>query len=442
VPLLAALIGAFHGGLFTCVDVALTSVSTARLRALQKQARPRFRGAVRRATKHREIVQVRYLSGRVLMLCLAIAGYTLWVVEQSATVPQQAVLAGIGILVIGVLVYSAAALGRRAADWVITYGLYSLRPLELLIAPVAEALRTLTRLIPRLHRKADPRITETEVEIMVNQSERAGTLKREPAEMIRNLLEFSDLTARDAMVPRIRVTAIKLDTPLPRVLETIIETGHSRYPVYREEIDDVFGLLYAKDLFQTMSGSLRPPPGTAADHSPPGETFNAQQAVLLDIVREPINIVAESQPLSNLLREMRQDRQHLGIVVDEFGDVSGIVTLEDVLEEIVGDIQDEFDTEETLIVELGPDRLMADAAVLLSDLSAYLGSELDPEGQYDSLGGMLTDKIGKVPTVGTTIPAYGMRFIVRESDEKHVSKVEVIYPKLVTADASGPHSAA
>ncbi len=440
-PLVAALIGVFHGGLFTSVDAALTSVSTARLRALQEQARPRYRAAVRRATRHREAVQARYLTGRVLMLALAVAGYTVWVVEHPGAPRFKVFLAAVGSLALGVLVHSAAALGRRAADWVITFGLFALRPLDLAILPVAEVMRVFTRAMPRLRRKADPRITETEVEIMVNQSERAGTLEREPAEMIRNLLEFSDLTARHAMVPRTKVTAIKLDTPLPKVLETIIDTGHSRYPVYRDEIDDVFGLLYAKDLFQTMSGSLRPP-AQPADSDPSAEPTPAQQAVLLDIVREPVNIVAEAQPLSSLLREMRQEQQHLAVVVDEFGDFSGIVTLEDVLEEIVGDIQDEFDTEEALIVELGPGRLMADAAVLLSDLSAYLGSELDPEGQYDSLGGMLTDKTGNVPQPGTTIPAYGIRFIVRESDEKHVAKVEVLYPSLVTADASGPHSAA
>jgi CBS domain containing-hemolysin-like protein len=243
------------------------------------------------------------------------------------------------------------------------------------------------------------------------------------------------------MVPRTKVTALKLGTSIEKVVQIITETGHSRYPVYRDEVDDVFGLLYAKDIFQLLKSSWRPP--SAEDNGEAtSDTPSRREARLMPIVHEPIKIVSESQPLSRVLHEMRRDRQHMAVVVDEFGSFSGIVTLEDVIEEIVGDIQDEHDTEEAPIVEVAPGRLMADAAVCLSDLSAYLGYELDPEGHYDSLGGMLTDRVGSVPTVGTSIPAFGMRFIVRESDAKHIAKVEIVRATNMRADASGPHGVA
>jgi CBS domain containing-hemolysin-like protein len=436
-PLTTALVGAGLAGLFTCIDTALTSVSTARLSALAKQAQPRFQPTLERVATRRETTQARYLSGRILALSLYAGGVAMLLIGLHQSTLWKIALALVAITTIGWIGHSAAALGRHAADWVITYGLYLSRPLELLLAPLCEIMRAVPRLLPALRQQADPLVTETEVEIMVDESEKSGSLKPDPAELIRNVLEFSELSARDAMVPRTRVTAIKLDTPLEDVLQTIGDTGHSRYPVYREDIDDVFGLLYAKDVFRVLKSSWHPPsqPGPNGD----GETPSRRAARLLDIVREPIKIVSESHPLSNLLREMRQDRQHLAVVVDEFGGFSGVVTLEDILEEIVGDIQDEHDIEEAPIVEVAPGRLMADAAVDVSDLSAYLGSDLDPEGQYDSLGGMLTDKVGGVPTVGTSIPVFGLRFIVRESDAKHISKVEIVRPGM-HADASGPHS--
>ncbi len=142
-----------------------------------------------------------------------------------------------------------------------------------------------------------------------------------------------------------------------------------------------------------------------------------------ELLRTPANFVAESQPLASLLREMRSRRQHLAIVVDEFGSLSGIVTLEDVLEEIVGEIHDEHDTEGT-IEDLGDGRVVADAAISMKELLAYLGTHLDPTPD-ESLGGMLTQQLGKIPEAGTALSKFGLRFIVRSSDDKHVGKVEV-----------------
>jgi CBS domain containing-hemolysin-like protein len=166
------------------------------------------------------------------------------------------------------------------------------------------------------------------------------------------------------------------------------------------------GLLYAKDLYKAGQ---------------PGDGAAAKK--LDELLRTPANFVAESQPLATLLREMRSRRQHMAIVVDEFGSVSGIVTLEDVLEEIVGEIHDEHDTEGTL-EDLGDGRVMADAAVSMKDLCDYLGAEL-PRGVDESLGGMLTHHLGKVPPVGTAFNKFGLRFIVRTMDDEQVGKIEV-----------------
>jgi CBS domain containing-hemolysin-like protein len=127
-----------------------------------------------------------------------------------------------------------------------------------------------------------------------------------------------------------------------------------------------------------------------------------------------------------VLTEMRAGRHHLAMVIDEFGGVSGIVTLEDLVEEIVGDIKNETETEEPPIVDLGDGRLVVDASMSIADLSRYLGTELPPNGGYNSLGGMIVAELGRVPRSGDTLSAFGLEFVVREADERHVAKVEIV----------------
>jgi len=429
-PLLGPLWGAFAaaivGALFACADTALTSLSPARLGALARESAEPARASLERAVRRRKPLQARYTAGRLLFLGASVALFTWWLVAWDTTYLTRLASALAAVLALGTLLQGATAVGRRNADRVVSLAVRYLWPFEwlLLVAPVATVTRDLSSFFFRNREpERDPRISETEVEMMLDEGERSGLLPQGPAEMMRNVLDFSELTARDAMVPRTRAVAIELSTPFEEVLDLVRETGHSRYPVYRGNPDEVVGLLYAKDLFRVLGAWPQRSARGSAD-----EQHLPLPATVADIIRRPSQLVYESQPLSSVLKEMRQSRQHLAVVVNEFGATIGIVTLEDVLEEIVGDIQDELDTDEAPIVELGDGSLLADAAVLLSDLSAYLGTEIDPEGQFDSLGGMLTEQLGHVPQVGTTIAAYGMRFVVRDADEKRVARVEIIRP--------------
>ncbi|MBI4705338.1 MAG: HlyC/CorC family transporter [Deltaproteobacteria bacterium] len=426
---MAALGAAALGALFACADAALATLTAARASALETECLGRRGAALRRVSGMRPILHSRYGLGRMLSLVGAVACFCAWLGAWRAPAWGQAAVAAGAIIVLGVLLDAATTIGRREADWVVPAAAFWLRPLELALAPIAAVTGVLAALVARSRRrKPNPRLTETEVEMMVNQGERSGLLAEEPAEMIRNVLDFSELTARSAMVPRTRVTAFELGTPIDEVLDGVVQSGHSRFPVYRGQIDEVVGVLYAKDLFRLLGRGSLPPPGVGGQSPPPLK--------LADIVRTPAQVVPESQPLSSLLRQLRERRQHLAIVVSEFGGMSGIVTLEDVIEYIVGDIQDETDAEEAPIVDLGGGRLLCDAAVLLADLGAFLGTDLAPDGQYDSLGGMLSGRLGQVPGAGTTVEAFGLRFVVREADEKRVAKVEIIRP-----DAGTPNSA-
>jgi CBS domain containing-hemolysin-like protein len=266
--------------------------------------------------------------------------------------------------------------------------------------------RAVGRRVPRA-RTVDARITETEVEWAVSEGEKAGAIANGPAEMIRKVLDFKDLTAREVMVPRRHILGIELATALPEVVSFVSSEKHSRYPVYREHLDNVVGLLYAKDLFVVMrDGRLA-------------------TTKLADILRTPVMFVSEHQPAAKILQDMRSRRLHMALVSDEFGGTAGLVTLEDVIEEIVGDIRDEHDLD-TPIQSMGDGRVVADGSVALADLAQALGKALPDDGEFESLGGLIVSRAGRVPKVGATLQVGGLKLIVREADEKRVVKVEIV----------------
>jgi CBS domain containing-hemolysin-like protein len=235
--------------------------------------------------------------------------------------------------------------------------------------------------------------------------------------MIRKVLDFKDLTAREVMVPRRHILGIEVSTPLAEVVALVAAEKHSRYPVYRETLDNVVGLLCAKDLFLVMRD---------------GRLATTR---LADVTRPAVLFVSENQPAAKILQDMRSRRLHMAIVSDEFGGTSGLVTLEDVIEEIVGDIRDEHDLEAP-IQSLGEGRVLADGAVSLSELSRALGKPLPEDGEFESLGGLIISRAGQVPAVGATVQVSGLKLIVREADATRVVKVEIVADRPTRAVSS------
>ena len=414
--LLAASASIVVGALFAGADTAVTSLSPTHLNALIEQATGKRRAAFERIQAHEARTRSRYLVGRIAST--AITAFCFFEAFEPFTDRVYFAL-GATVLLTSTLFEIVTSLAKKYADNVAPIAVRWLRPLEIAVLPLAGPLGWLGERVSRKkdgEQPVDPRVTEAEVEALVEEGERTGLFGREPAEMIRNVLEFADRTARDVMIPRTKVEALDVSMSLDDALAFVSNSGHSRYPVYREQIDNVVGLLYAKDLFKLL------------------EAGDRKQTTLREIIRQPANFVAESQPLSTLLKEMRGRRQHLAIVVDEFGGISGIVTLEDVLEEIVGDIRDEHDeTDEIAVIEdLGDGRLVADAAISMRELGDYLGGSITIDDGAESLGGMLTDHVGKIPEVGTAVSKFGLHFIVRDSDANRIGKVEIIRPRTAT----------
>lgn len=399
--LIAGAVGAAaFGSLFAAGDAALTALPEGRIAAISAGAPPGSPFA--RYTSDRDRILSRWLVCRVIAISAATALLDLAAGGlEDGRLRTPAAIAG-AVLLYATFAEILGSVARRSPERIGALALRVLRPAEWIVAIVAEPLALLGRFVARFapERPADARLTETEVAWVVDEGQKTGTLDREPAELIRNVLEFKDITAREVMVPRTRVSGVELAMPLEEVRRHVTQEGHSRYPVYRESLDHIAGLLYAKDIFQSdkpLEKSMRP----------------------------SVLFVTESQPIATILREMRAKRLHMAIVTDEFGGTSGIITLEDILEEIVGDIRDEHDVEPA-IQDLGGGRLVADASISLADLSAHLNRELPADGDFESLGGLVVHRVGHVPAVGATLQVEDLKLIVREADQTRVVKVEIV----------------
>jgi len=415
-PLAGAAVAAILGSLFAAADTAVHALSTARLAALIEEASGKTKSSLERLESDGVALRSRYLLGRIVTAAIVAVVLTGAARDRwPSWAPYIGCLAT--MLICGTLFEISTTLGARHADVAAPTLAQWLRPLEIAMLPLALPMEFIGKKISRRAKDppSNPRVVEHEVENMVDQAEKSGLFGRGPGDIIRNVLEFADQTAKEVMVPRAKVEAIEVSTPPDQVLRLVAESGHSRYPVYKEQLDNVVGLLYAKDLFKL------------------GDAYRARTIVLKEILR-PSNFVAQSQQLVSLLRLMRRKRQHMAVVVDELGTLAGIVTLEDVLEQIVGDIQDEHDdASEAPVQDMGGGRYLAVGDVSIGDLGVYLGTDIQADGDYDSLATMLAHALGEVPKRGTEIEKFGMRFKILDADEHHVQKVEIVRSTAVSA---------
>ena len=391
------------------LDSALRALGEARIRAVREDAGARAAGAARYLSNP-HLVHTRLLAARVVLLTCAVA-LSAYVGAANHGMLWGGVAAAAASLFYALIAEAATRFASRRATGIALPLLSRLRWLEILFAPLAVPLVALGSLIDRLFPPSpedDPeRVTEADVEQLIEQGEEVGSITQDHAAMLRAVLDFHDMTSREIMVPRTQMVAIGVTTPLDEVAKLVIESGHSRYPVYRDRVDQVIGVLYAKDLFKVMSNK--------------GREFR-----LSELVRRDVFFVAERHKIGALLKEMQSRRVHLAVVTDEFGGTAGVITLEDILEEIVGDIQDEHDCEEPEVRSLGMGRFDADASVSLHYLEELVGVPLRREDSAsESLGGLLVETAGRVPAPGERIELGGLSFTVLQSDARHVERVEI-----------------
>ncbi len=317
-------------------------------------------------------------------------------------------LAGMVLFIIGRLVPEALAV--RYAETIALATVRPMQALSILLSPIvrlAVALSNALSLPLGAHKRDSATlVTEEELKTLVDAGQEEGLIEQEEKAMILSVLDFGDTVAREVMVPRIDVVALDVNTPLKDALDALIAAGHSRIPVYRETIDNIVGILYAKDLLRVLRD------GTAPS--------------LEQVLRQPY-FTPESKKVSALLHELQARRVHVCIVVDEYGGTAGLVTIEDILEEIVGDIQDEYDREEPEYVPLTDEPgYTLDAGMNIDDVNELMGVRL-PTDASDTLGGFIYDQLGEVPQPGDVVRHDNLVLEVLAVSERRILKVKATY---------------
>jgi CBS domain containing-hemolysin-like protein len=246
------------------------------------------------------------------------------------------------------------------------------------------------------------KITEEEIHDFIEASEVEGLVNEEESEMIRSIFSLRTTVVREIMVPRTDMACVSAEATVREMLSTIIACGHSRIPVYEQTIDNIIGLLYAKDLLKHW--------GDQED-----------QVQVRALMRTPY-FIPETKNLEQLLQEFKRKRVHLAIVIDEYGGTSGLITIEDLLEQIVGDIQDEYDREEAMFTVNSNGSITADARMPVEELEEHFDLEIERD-KFDSIGGLIFHLTGKIPAAGDVVEGAGLSLTILDADERRIKKV-------------------
>ncbi len=249
--------------------------------------------------------------------------------------------------------------------------------------------------------------SEAELRMLVSQSTQHGEIEQQEQEMLYKVFDFADKEASDVMVPRPEVVALSIDLPPEQALEAVMDSPYTRYPVYRETLDNVVGILHVRDLFSAL------------------RERGMHEVKIEDIIR-PAHMVPETKDLAALLAEFRRTNQHMAIVVDEYGEMEGIVTLEDLLEEIVGDIEDEFDLPDESVEQVDDDTVRIDGTFPIDDFNERFHADL-PAEDYHTVAGFVFGLLGRQPEVGDDISHDGIRFDVLEVEGVRINKLAVTF---------------
>jgi len=252
-----------------------------------------------------------------------------------------------------------------------------------------------------------PLFTAREIDTLIEVGAREGALDDEEKKMIQSILEFGETIVREVMVPRIDMQCVDINDKTEEIFKKIAKMRYSRIPVYMGNLDNIIGIIYAKDLLTAWR--------------------NRELFIMEDLMRQAY-FVPETKKISELLEEFRKGKMHLAVVVDEYGVTAGLVTIEDLIEQITGEIMDEYDVEEETIVELSDEQALVYAKEDLDKINEELGLEL-PAEEFDSLGGLVVDLFGRVPRAGEEINFGNLKFIVQEADRRKVIKLKIVKNK-------------
>jgi putative hemolysin len=410
-------------GFFSAAEVAVLSFRKSRVKELADEGSRRAAAVLRFQNAPEEFLATVHLGG-ILSLILAsglaalVATQVLvpffdrsasdWVRESSdglALVITAVTLGGL-VVVAGELVPKSLAL--RYSEPVALRVAAPLRVLATALRLPVWLLTTASNVVLALFRDrtsfTESRISEEEFRLMLEEGTRSGVIDSTEHELIQSIFEFTDTTAREVMIPRPDIVALNIALPRDRIVKTVLEEGYSRMPVYRETLDNILGVVYTKDLLGVL------------EHS---------ELILLEDIIRPAYFVPETMKISRLMRELQERKMHMAVVIDEFGGVEGIVTMEDILEEIVGEIHDEYD-EVLKDVESAQDgSFLVNARMPIAPFNERFGVALPENDEYETLSGFLNKLTGRIPELGEEIVHDRLVFAIVKKSQRRIRQVRV-----------------
>ena len=404
---LGSLIGAIAlillAGFFSAVDAALGTVSPARVEELLRDERPgskRLLQVIRERPRYVNLVVLLHIACETSATVL-LAGYLSEHMEfKRALLTAAAVMTVVSFVVVGV---GMRTLGRQHAYSIALATALPLQAISTLLTPISRLLILVgNALTPGRGFRHGPFSSEVELLEVVDMAQRSGVVADDERRMIKSVFELGDTPAREVMVPRTEMVWIEQDKHAGQATSLAIRSGHSRIPVIGEDVDDVVGVVYLKDLVRRTYYS-----------------GNAGREVQVSDVMRPAVFVPDSKPLDDLLSEMQRDRIHMALLVDEYGAIAGLVTIEDVLEEIVGEIADEYDVDEVSPVEpLGDGRNRVSARLPIEDVGELYDIKFDEDLDVDTVGGLLALELGRVPLPGAEVVSHGLRLLAEGGPDR------------------------
>jgi CBS domain containing-hemolysin-like protein len=394
----SALLGAIAlialGGLFAAIDAAISTVSVARVEELVRDERP---AALRLARIMAE--RPRYINLVVLLRIACEAAATVLLVAflwddlglTWGLVAAAAIMTVASFVAMGV---GPRTIGRQNAYSIALAAAVPLQAISVLLTPISRLLVLIgNALTPGRGFRNGPFASEIELREVVDLAQQRGVVADEERRMIQSVFELGDTAAREVMVPRTEMVWIESDKTAGQATSLAVRSGYSRIPVIGENVDDVVGVVYLKDLVRRTYDSSDSGRGTKVSE-----------------VMRPAVFVPDSKPLDDLLREMQRDRNHLALLVDEYGGIAGLVSIEDVLEEIVGEIADEYDTDEVApIEELGDNKFRVSSRLPIEDVGELYDIDFEEDLDVDTVGGLLALELGRVPLPGAEVVSHGLR---------------------------------
>lgn len=403
---IAILICLVLSALFSGAEIAFFSSTESRLRAMKEEGNRAAKLALSLRQNPQRLLATILLGNNVVNLTAA-ALVSMVVMEHFGS---EAVAIAMGALTVFVLIFGEIipkTLSARHTASAIKFYAYFIYGWEKLFSPVLYLLEPLILKLTGGRGLTVPFMTQEELKLIIETGGQTGVLATEEVEMIKNVFEFTDLTVEDVMTPRISMVVMDGSLSLGDAKKELLDANRSRIPIYDGNRDNVTGILYRTHALRELA---------QGNH----------QSTLKELARPPL-FIPVSKPVGNLLKQFQQEKRHIAVVVNEFGGVMGLVTTEDLLEEVIGDILDETDVSEDVIKRLGKNKILVSGRTEIRKINKYLNVELDKEEEIDShtISGLIQQRLEHIPAVGEELRVADCLLTVRDADEKSIKSVQI-----------------